>query len=540
MVAVCGGSTVITQVVGEPFRRSSMGNALSSRAAPLRMRPRVLVAADRSRPRAVAGAADAVVVGAGVAGISAAVVLAERGVSVTLIEAADTLGGRLGAWPRQLGDGTTQNVEHGFHAFFRHYYTWRDVLRRADPDLRFLRPVDGYPVISRRWPAEDLTGLPSAPPLNLLALLARSPSLGLRDLVSADPDAGRQLLSYDRHQTTAVLDHVSAGDFLAKLGMSDRAQAMLFEAFARSFFNDPDGMSAAELVAMFHYYFLGNPEGIGFDVPDTDHLTAIWAPLAAYLRRRGADLRAGTPVDRLVPTADHRWRVEHGDGALVSRHVVLALDPGGLRSLIAASPGTAELAPRLAAQAAALRTAPPFAVTRLWLDRDVHPSRAPFSAVTRESTLDSISCYHRLERPSAQWTERTGGSVIELHSYACTAGNAQDATERMRAELAALWPETGDARVLHREHRLEATAPSFPPGHAGTRPGVRTDARGVRVAGDFVALPFLAGLMERSAMSGVLAANDVLDEEGAGPEQIRGIPQRGLFAGLPPRYRGSP
>ena len=518
-----------------------MGNALSGRAAPLRMRPRVLVAPDRSRPRAVPEGTAAVVVGAGVAGISAAVVLAERGGSVTLLEAADTLGGRLGAWPVQLPGGTTQNVEHGFHAFFRHYYTWRDVLRRAEPDLRFLRSVGGYPVISRQWPAEDLTGLPSAPPLNLLALLARSPSLGLRDVVSADPDGGRQLLSYDRDETTAALDHVSAGDFLAKLGMSDRAQAMLFEAFARSFFNDQGGMSAAELVAMFHYYFLGNPEGIGFDVPDTDHLTSIWGPLAEHLRRHGADVRAGTRVERLVPTADHRWRLELGDGALTSRHVVLALDPMGLRSLLAASGAAARLAPRLAEQAAALRTAPPFAVTRLWLDREVAADRAPFSAVTREATLDSISCYHRLERPSAQWATRTGGSVLELHSYACTAASAPEATDRMRTELAALWPETADARVLHLEQRFEATAPAFPPGSARTRPGVRTDARGVRVAGDYAALPFLAGLMERSSMSGVLAANDILDEEGAAPEPVRGIPQRGLLAGVGrPRGQSSP
>ena len=72
-------------------------------------------------------------VGGGIAGVSAAVVLAERGVAVTLLEAAPTLGGRLGAWPHTLPDGTEQVVEHGFHAFFRHYYTWRDILRRIDP-----------------------------------------------------------------------------------------------------------------------------------------------------------------------------------------------------------------------------------------------------------------------------------------------------------------------------------------------------------------------------------------------------------------------
>jgi isorenieratene synthase len=47
-----------------------------------------------------------------------------------------------------------------------------------------------------------------------------------------------------------------------------------------------------------------------------------------------------------------------------------------------------------------------------------------------------------------------------------------------------------------------------------------------------VRTPLLSGLMERAAMTGVLAANDVLGEVGAGPEEIRGVPQRGLLAGL--------
>lgn len=507
--------------------------ALSARAAPLRMRPQVLVAADPSRPRAVPAGTEAVVVGGGIAGISVAVVLAERGVAVTLLEAAPTLGGRLGAWPHTLPDGTEQVLEHGFHAFFRHYYTWRALLRRIDPTLSFLRPVGGYPVISRRWPAEDLTGLPAAPPLNLLALFARSPSLGLRDLTGSDRGLAAELLGYDRERTTALFDDVPAACFLARLGMSDRATAMLFEAFARSFFAEPAALSTGELIAMFHYYFLGNPEGIGFDAPDTDYLTCIWTPFARYLRDRGAAVRTTTAARSIAPADGHRWRIELADGSsLRTHHLVLATEPGALRALVAASPDVAALAPVLAGKAAAVAVAPPFAVTRLWLDRDVAPDRATFNAVSREPTLDSVTVYSRLERPSAQWAARTGGSVVELHSYACDAPDAPTATARMRAELAALWPETADAGVAHLQERLEATAPTFPPGGAGTRPRVSGEARGIRVAGDHVDTPYLLGLMERASATGVLAANDVLAEVGAGPEEIRGVPQRGLLAGL--------
>jgi isorenieratene synthase len=474
------------------------------------------------------------VVGGGIAGVSAAVVLAERGVGVTLLEAAGHLGGRLGAWSHTLPDGTEQVVEHGFHAFFRHYDTWRAILRRVDPGLGFLRPVEGYPVLSRRWPAEDLGNLPAAPPLNLLALFARSPSLRLREIAGADAALGFALLAHSPAATVARFDDMSAAEFLERLGVSERARQMLFEAFARSFFCDQDGLSAAELVSMFHYYFLGNPAGIGFDAPAEDHRTAIWAPLAAYLASSGAQVRTGASVTGLERVGD-RWTVRTDRDEVVAEHVVLALDPGALRSLLACSP----VAPDLARRAAALQVAPPFAVSRLWLDRPVGPHRPVFSAVSGEPTLDSVTVYSRLEGESARWAARTGGEVVELHSYACTAPDATTATARMRAELAALWPETAGAEVLALVERSEATAPAFPPGSAWSRPGVCTDAPGVRVAGDFVECPHPSGLMERAAMTGVLAANDVLACVGAAPEEIRGIAEEGMLAGLPVHRLGT-
>ncbi|MBO0877802.1 MAG: FAD-dependent oxidoreductase, partial [Pseudonocardia sp.] len=353
----------------------------------------------------------------------------------------------------------------------------------------------------------------------------------VRDLARADRRLALELLGYHPRRTPAALDRLTASEFLDRLNLSARARTTLFEAFARSFFCDPRALSAAELVAMFHFYFLGNPEGLEFDAPRTDYLHDIWCPLTGHLRRLGAQVRTGRRVVAVEPAADRRWRIRLAGESLTARHVVLALDPGGLRTLVAGSPRLRASAPLLAGQAGAITLAAPFAVSRLWLDRDVAPHRAVFSAVTGENTLDSVTCYHRLEEPSARWAAATGGAVLELHSYACAEPNAERATARMRAELAGLWPETATATVLHRSPTYRSGAPAFPPGHAGRRPAVRTDAPGVRIAGDFVELPFLAGLMERSSMSGVLAANDVLGEEGAAAEPVAGVPGRGLLAG---------
>jgi carotenoid phi-ring synthase / carotenoid chi-ring synthase len=88
-----------------------------------------------------------VVVGAGIAGLAAATGLAERGVSVELLERQEYLGGRVGGWTDQLVDGTQVANNRGFHAFFRQYYNLRMLLRRTDPQLERLREVDDYPLV---------------------------------------------------------------------------------------------------------------------------------------------------------------------------------------------------------------------------------------------------------------------------------------------------------------------------------------------------------------------------------------------------------
>lgn len=492
----------------------------------LGVRPRAVLTPRADRPVRVPDGTSAVVVGGGIAGVSAAVVLAERGVRVTLLEAAGQLGGRLSAWPRTLPDGTVQQVEHGFHGFFRQYYTWRSVLRRLDPDLGFLTSLPGYPVISRQWPAEDFASLPGLPPFNLLALVATSKSLRLRDLRDVDRVAATELLEFDRERTYAELDGTSAAEFLDRLAFPDRARAVLFEVFGHSFFNRETEFSAAELVAQFHFYFLANPEGLGMDVTTDDHGTCIWTPFRALLTRLGADVRTGTPVDRVEP-GPRGWRAVAGDVVADAPHVVLALDPAALARLAAASPG---LPAPLRDAAAGLTVSAPYAVARYWTDRPVHADRPVFSGVSREATVDSITLYSRLEDGARQWAGRTGGEVVELHAYAAPDGiGADEAADRMWAELGGLWPEVRDLRVLDRETRVGHDAPGFRPGSDATRPGVRTADPGLLLAGDWVRLPFASALMERAATTGVLAANDVLVAAGARAEPATTVRPHGLL-----------
>ena len=484
---------------------------------------------DPALPRRAGHPVHTVVVGGGIAGMTSALLLAERGVKVTLLERGEQLGGRLAAWPRRLADGRTEMVGHGFHAFFRQYYNWRGILRRIDPSLSFLRPADHYPVVSREWPDEDFGGLPGKPPWSLLALIARSPSLRLREMRTVDGPAAMALLKYSQAQTYRDFDTVSAADYLDRLAMPDRARALLFDVFAHSFFNHAEQMSAAEMIMQFHFYFLRNAEGLDFDAPDDDYQTSIWAPLSERLQAFGGEIRTGAAVDRIEPG----WTVTLTGGAQISAdHVVLATDPASARGIVAASPGLAARAPRLAGDIATVRTTAPYAVSRIWTDRDLAPDRAVFSSVAREPLLDSVSLFHRLERGSARWARETGGAVVELHAYAADDGiDADTAARDMWSQLAGIWPETNGLRILDSDTRIGYDAPAFDVGSDATRPGVATDADGLFLAGDWVRMPFPCALMERSAASAAMAANGILRRHGVRPVQIYSVPPRGLLAG---------
>ncbi|MBD9724108.1 FAD-dependent oxidoreductase [Streptomyces caniscabiei] len=466
------------------------------------------------------------VVGGGIAGLAAATALAERGVRVTLHEREQTLGGRLAGRPTVLSDGTTVTMSRGFHAFFRQYYNLRGLLRRTDPGLTRLRALPDYPLRHADGLHDSFRHIPRTPPWSALGFVALSPSFGLRDLIRMNPVAALPLLDVRVPDVHTRLDHVSARDFLDAIRFPEAAQHLAFEVFSRSFFADPRELSAAEMVLMFHIYFLGSAEGLLFDVPDEPFPTALWDPLAAYLRGHGADLRTGTPVEAVEPTPDGGFLVAAGEEERRYDAVVLALDTGGLRSLVGGSPRLADAAWR--ERVAALRGAPPFLVSRLWLDRPVAAGRPGFLGTAGYGTLDNVSVLDRWEGEAARWAARTGGSVVELHAYALSDGAPRDVEQkRLLEQLHRVYPETRAARVLDERHEWRADCPLFPVGGYGDRPTVRTNDPALVVAGDLVRTGLPVALMERAATSGFLAANALLERWGVRGQTLWTVPDGG-------------
>jgi isorenieratene synthase len=461
----------------------------------------------RTRPTAPRGT-TALVIGGGLAGLAAATALAERGVRTTLIERDPVLGGRLASWPIELPDGTTVTMERGFHAFFRQYYNIRALMRRWDPNLERLIKLADYPILGPEGALLRFDDLPRQTPFNVAAVALRGRKwLSPMDLLKVDVKRALAMVSAKTERDLERWDHMTARAYLDGLNFPPAARRMLFDVFAHSFFNPEDEMSAAELLSMFRFYFTGNPEGLVFDVLDDPFGPAFIDLWSDYLRSLGVTIMTAT-AGMSVNRCTHGFAVTTSKGIHEADLVVLALEVEGLVKLAKDSDA---LDARDLEVLSVLTPTAPFAVHRYWLDRQPRPDRDPFAGTTGLGRLDNISIFERIEGESRRWSERTGGSVVELHAYGlATPFDEGELKAELWRGLIACYPELEGARVIHEEWLLRADCPSFPVGSLGKRPTVETMTPGLALAGDFVRLPFPSALMERAVTSGLMAANHLL------------------------------
>jgi len=485
-------------------------------------------------PRGLPGAADlpeiphAVVVGAGIAGLAAAAGLAERGVTVDVLERHADLGGRVAGWTEHLDDGTQTTNNRGFHAFFRQYYNLRALLQRSDPKLSRLRAVEDYPLIDGQGRRDTFRGLPQSPPWNALVFAMRSPTFRIRDLVRINAKAAAPLAAVTVPGIYGRLDDLDAETFLTDINFPVAARHLAFEVFARSFFARPERLSAAELAAMFHIYFLGSNEGLVFDVAESNFDTALWNPLGEYLRGIGVTFRTGTPVSSVNLEGSRKFRVRCDDGTTIDADgVVLATDVGGLQQIVGASTelGDAQWRQRVAG----MELAPPFVVQRLWLDRPVDAGRPDFLGTGGLEPIDNISVVSNYERQAADWARANGGSVVEVHSYSVPADCApsEGLRDEMLARLHQIYPETARAGIVTERILYRQDCPLFSPGSHASRPTVDTPVPGLMLAGDGIRIDFPVALMERAATTGWSAANRLLSGWGVNGHTLYTVPVRG-------------
>jgi len=457
---------------------------------------------------------DVLVIGGGLAGITAALDCAEAGASVTLVEVRRRLGGAAYSFER---DGL--QMDNGQHVFLRCCGCYRALLERlGSSHLVGLQPRLSIPVLSPGRPPARLArgGLPA--PLHLAGALARYPHLSRRRRLGA-ARAALALMRLD--PADGALERLTFGDWLSRHGQDAEAVDALWDLIALPTLNLRAAEASLGLAAfVFHTGLLASADGgdIGFHVGTLQAI--IGDPARAALERAGVEIRLGWRAERLDRGADGfelRGRAPGGEEELSAAAAVVALPhdrAGGL------------LEPLLGPHAG--RPAPlassPIVNLHVLYDRPVLDE--PFAAGVRTPVQ------YLFDRTEAAGAPRGSQYLaISLSGADRAMGlSVEQLRERYVPALEALLPRAAGARLerflVTREHAATFRAV---PGSAALRPPARTAVPGLALAGNWTATGWPATL-ESAVRSGHSGARVALAGLGrvAGARSPAAEPARGL------------
>jgi squalene-associated FAD-dependent desaturase len=248
----------------------------------------------------MSGSPHVVVVGAGLAGLAAALGCLDRGARVTVVERRRRLGGLTWSFEH---DGCS--VDNGQHVFLRCCTAYRDFLHRigSDGDVELQDRLDLTvlrPSRAGRAPTTARLRRVSLPaPLHLGPALAAYRLLPLRDRLRLGL-AALPLRTVDLEDP--ALDRETFGAWLARHGQSPLAVARLWDLITLPTVNLPAAEASLAMAAkVFQTGLLRQPDAadVGWSCVPLGRLHGERA--AAALRRGGAELVTGERVRRVDP-----------------------------------------------------------------------------------------------------------------------------------------------------------------------------------------------------------------------------------------------
>jgi squalene-associated FAD-dependent desaturase len=290
-----------------------------------------------------------VVIGGGLAGITAAISLRDAGAAVTLLESRPRLGGAASSYSR-----SGMMIDNGQHVFLRCCSSYQELLARLG--------VTDQVSIQDRFDVTVLTGTGSRParlrrsslpsPLHLAGALAGYPLLSLAERARV----GRAALAFRLADPASPdLDRQRLGDWLGARGQDERARRRLWDLFIISALNiSGDDASVGLAATVIKTALLGRRDAadIGMARVPLGQLHAD--ATAALLARVGAEVQLGARASIIEQLPGGGFRIglsredEGGEGdasgggpSMLADAVVLAVPPGQATRL-AGSAGVAQ------------------------------------------------------------------------------------------------------------------------------------------------------------------------------------------------------
>ncbi len=445
-----------------------------------------------------------VVIGGGLAGISAAIELAEGGLPVTLLESRPWLGGATWSFGRR---GLT--IDNGQHAFLRCFSAYQDLLIRLGVseavnlqdrlDLTVL--AGGGPQQFRRtsWPA----------PLHLAKTLASYGLLSPGERLGVVPAVMTIWLGDLSRQRRA-----SVAEWLGRYGQGEHARREFWEVFLVPVLNAvPEQSDLATAAGVINLALLNGRDRADIGISSVPLRDLHGGPACRRLARLGAEVRLSTRALAVSSRRGGGFSVRADSLAGDSRAPGASFgEPGGdeihAAGVVLAVPAwsAAELAPaELSADVNAWRKLTPSPLLSIHVMYDSTVTRLPFAA-SGESALRWI-------------VDKTGSAGLHTGQYLAASIPAADKfvdapSAAIRDEflpvLERLLPAAASAGVDDFFVTRERSATFRPvPGSAAFRPDQVTNLPGFALAGAWTSTGW-PDTMEGAVRSGRRAAEWVL------------------------------
>ena len=407
------------------------------------------------------------VVGAGLAGLTAARVLKRAGVGVRVLEAEHEVGGRVRS---QFIKGFT--IDRGFQVLFTAYPAAQ---RHLDFGRLELQPIPPGAVICRDGHRERV-GDPLRDPQSLFGTLSAR-SLGLRDKLLVGKLAA-ELKGGEPHALLEGPDETTKS-FLQNFGFSRGAVENFFAPFFGGIFLKRDLSTSARL---FRYYFRMLMDGA--TATPRRGMGEITRQLA-----EGLDVETGVRVERLEPSTNG-VTLHTSSGFFEADRVVVAADPPTIRRLTGAD------VPQEAVSS-----------TYLYYSSSVLLDDEPRLLLNAEGGRINNAIWASNANPALA---PAGAHLLAVTVLGLPALDDMDLDRTVREELTHWYgaPAVAELRLLHID-RLTFAQFAQPPGFSATLAGHATPIKNVLLASETTSLSSIQGAMESGEKAAAILLNDV-------------------------------
>lgn len=441
-----------------------------------------------------------IVVGGGLAGLSAAVRLAGRGARVILVEARPELGGRTSSF---TDPETGDTVDNGQHVLLGCYHETRAFLAAigAAEAVRF-QPGLTVTLIDRAGRSSTLQTGALPPPWHLMSALVEWDALGAADrwsalrMARAIRIAGRQARGETRQIAASPGETVET--WLIRNGQSARLREMLWHPLALAALNQSPHVAAAPpFAAVLGRMFGSAPEDAALGLATMPLKELFAEPARRYLDAHGAVVRTAAPAE-VGLGSDGRARVRVKGETLDASAVIVAVPWFAFGSTLRDVAPLKDVVDR----AARMRSSP-IVTVNLWLDRPI--LHAPFVGLPGR-IFQWVFDKGEIFEGGASHLSLVSSGADDLVGL----GNGELVRIALE-ELTDTLPQTRAATVrralaVREKQATFSLALDQPP-----RPGVRTPVPNLFLAGDWIDTG-LPGTIESAVASGHRAADLVLNE----------------------------